>query len=269
MKSNLVSFIITFFLFVNTGYAQESPFEGTIRMAVSLDFDQWTKSLTDTGNKWYDQITKKYLEGPGGSGLTEALSNFHGKYEFVMLVKGNKCALFNSQDGSVLIVDCDKGEISITIPYAKLCRKYTVTEYQQLSASIAYDITILNDSIENLAGYQCRKVIKSGNINGKVAIYAENWYTDKITLPSCYLETFHDEGLNIVSEIKVMGSPIYTLVTEINRIEVSDENFVVPKDYETFTNLDYLQFNEKLVEAAKNKKTYTVGSKIPEVFWDY
>jgi len=269
MKSSFLSIIVTCLLFVNANYAQEKPFEGTIRFAVSLDFDQLTKNMTNTGNKLADKMMKKKIDGTDGDGTAEVLSNLHGQYEYLMQVKGNKLAMFNTQDGTLVLSDCDKGEIFITYPFAKLCLKYTVTDYQQMTSAIKYDITILHDSIKELGGYHCKKVIKSGKMNGKEVFYSESWFTDKITLPSCYLETFHDQGLAVVSEINVNGDPIYSIVTESNRIQVSDENFIIPKEYEILTKEDSSKFSKKLGDAAKNKKTYTVGSKIPEVFWDY
>ena len=61
MKSSFLSIIVTCLLFVNANYAQEKPFEGTIRFAVSLDFDQLTKNMTNTGNKLADKMMKKKI----------------------------------------------------------------------------------------------------------------------------------------------------------------------------------------------------------------
>ena len=60
------------------------------------------------------------------------------------------------------------------------------------------------------------------------------------------------------------------MVTEIDESEVSDANFVIPSDYEIFDfHKDMLRWQEKLNAAAANKKTYEVGSKIPDVLWDF
>jgi hypothetical protein len=84
------------------------------------------------------------------------------------------------------------------------------------------------------------------------------------------LEVFNrPPGLAIVENTTVMGSPIYALVTEIDRSNVSDDTFIVPADYEIFTVKNPLKFTKKLNKAAKNKKTYTVGGEIPDVFWDF
>ena len=273
MKSNLLSIIVTCLLFVNAGYAQEKPFEGIIRQAASIDFDQLIKNTNkladaNTGNKSADIMVKKSVDEQLG-GLNEVLSTINGQFESLIKVKGNKLAQFKTQDGSVLLIDCDKGEIFMTYPFAKLGLKYTITEYQQMTSAIKYDINMMQDNIQELGGYQCKKEIVSCKMNGKETSSSEYWYTDKIILPKCYLETLHLPGLVIVEETKMLGNPMYILVTEINRIEISNENFIIPKDYEILTSKDYIKFSKKLNDAAKNKKTYAVGSKIPDVFWDF
>ena len=267
MKLYLLSIIVIYLFVTNTCYAQEKYFEGTIRMAVSMDFDQLTRNTNklaeaNTGNKLADVM--KQL-----GGLNEIFSTINGQFEYFLKVKGNKVAQFNTQDGSMLLVDCDKGEITMTYPFAKLGLKYTVAEFIQLQSTCKYDINTSSDKKHELAGYKCCKAVVVGKMNGKETSNSEFWYTDKIVLPKCYLEVFHRPGFVVVEETKIMGNPVYVLVTEVNKADVSGDNFIIPEYYEIFTQKDYLKFSKKLNKAAENKKTYTVGSKIPDVFWDF
>jgi hypothetical protein len=258
---------------VNVGYAQEKPFEGSIRMAFSGDFDNVTRT-TNLLLKGYKNIR--------GS-INEVFAGINADFEYLIKVKDNKYAQFNTSDGSLTLIDCEKGELFLTYPFAKVALKYMVDEYkdmlagkiQGLPASVQADLeikteqNILQDSLLQIAEYQCKKAISSGKRKEQIVNYSEYWFTDEIVLPACFLEIFHRPGLVMLEKTMVMNNPLYVLVTEVEETEVSDDDFVIPKEYTIFTPKDYAKFSKKLNDAAKKKKTYSVGSKIPETFWDF
>ncbi len=268
MKSKLLSIMVTCLIFVSPSYAQENLFEGVIRIAASTDFDQMTRDINNinSGKKLVDIIAKSVVKLDG---INETFATVNGQFEVLMKVKGNKLVSFNTQDGSMQLFDCGKGEIISTYPFAKVALKYTIAEYLQIMTRSTFDVKIMDKNTQNLAGYKCNNAIVSTKVNGKETGFSEYWYTDSIALPPCYLEIFHRPGLAIVEETKILDQTLYLLVTEIKRIDVSNENFMIPEDYEIFTPKDNMRFIKKLNNAAKNKKSYKIGSKIPEVFWDF
>jgi hypothetical protein len=215
--------------------------------------------------------------------MNEVFAGINADFEYLIKVKENKYVQFNTSDGSIMLIDCAKGDVFFTYPFAKVALKYTVDEYkdilvgkiQGLPASLQADLeikielNILQDSVLQIAEYQCKKAISSGKRKGQVINYSEYWFTNEVVLPTCFLEIFHRPGLVMLEKTMVMNNPLYVLVTEMEETEVSDDDFVIPKDYTIFTSKDAVKFNKKLTDAAKKKKTYTVGSKIPETFWDF
>ena len=268
MKSIFLSFFFTWLILVCPSYAQENLFEGVIRVAASTDLDKLTRDINNigTGNTLADIITKSIMK-PGG--LNEVFAATNGQFEFLIKVKENKLVSFNTQDGSMTLFDCDKGEVIWTYPFAKTAIKYTVTEFRQRTSGFTYDVNISQTKSQNIGGYNCNKAIVSCKMNGQETSLSEYWYTDSIRFPPCYLETFHRPGLVIMEETKIMGTHLYLLMTEINRADVSDENFIIPEDYEILSSKDHFRLTKKLNNAAKNKKNYAVGGKIPDVFWNF
>jgi hypothetical protein len=273
MKSNLLSVIAICLLFVNVGYAQENPFEGSIRMAFSGNLDNITRMT--------NSLLKDYKDHRGG--LNEVLAGGNADFEYLIKVKDNKYVQFNTSDGSLMLVDCEKGDIFLTYPVAKMALKYTVDEYKdllvgkvpgspasvQVDLEIKIEVNILQDSLLQIAGYQCKKAISLNKMKGQVVGSSEYWFTDEIVFPTCYLELLKRPGLAMLEKTTLMNNTMYSLVTEVEETEISDDNFVLPKDYAIFTPKDYAKFSKKLNDAAKKKKTYSVGSKIPETFWDF
>jgi len=240
--------------------AKSRPFEGNIRWAVSSNFDKLTGMLNKLGESGLVET----------DGINEVFSStLSGDIEMLIKVKGNKVIHFYSTDGTTVCADCDKGEIWMAYPFAKAVYKQTLAEYKEAMSVIKFDHKIFPDSIRKIGGYQCKKAIFTGKYDGVETNNFEYWYTDELSLPKCYLEIFSRPGFTLLENSKTLDSAYYILTTEIEESKVHDANFVIPKGYEIFTPKTQEQFGKKLNDGAKNKKSYTVGSKIPDVFWDF
>jgi len=259
----LLSIIVTCLLFANAGYAQQKTFEGTVRVAFSMNFDNFISSI----NKMKKDNALPFAN--------ELMAGYNADYEIIVKVKGNKFVNFNTQNGTSSLFDCDKGEIYVTYPYAKAVIKYTAAEWQQLMAASTFKYEVLKDSVQKLGGYASTKIISTTTFNGVQNSSSEMWVANDIIFPKCYLDLSHAPagGCIMLAKMKIMSnntnSNVYCLTTEIDTSKVPDEAFIIPKNYKIFTPKDSAKALKVLNDAAKNKKTYTVGSKIPETFWDF
>lgn len=242
-------------------YGYQNNFEGTIRVAFSLNHDNLIRYLNT-------------LKDNALPFLNELMAGYNADYELIVKVKGNKFINFNTQNGSTTLFDCDKGEIYLTYPYAEVTIKYTAAEWEQTTAASTSEYKFLKDSVQEFVGYSCTKMISTTTYYGVQNSYSEMWVTNDIVFPKCYTDLAKaPQGCIMVANLKTMVNNIdsytYCCVVEIDTSAVSNEAFILPKNYKMFTPKDNLKFGKKLNDAAKNKKTYTVGSKIPDTFWDF
>jgi len=260
---NLLSIIVACMLLVNTGYAQQKPFEGTIRIAFSMNFDNFIRSI----NTMKEEKALPFAN--------ELMAGYNADYEIIAKVKGNKFVNFNTQNGTSSLFDCDKGGVYVTYPYAKVVIKYTAAEWQQAMAASTFKYDVLKDSVQKFGGYASTKTISTTTFNGVQNSSSEMWVANDIIFPQCYIDLSHAPpgGCIMLAKMKIISnnasSDVYCIVTEIDTSEVSDEAFEIPKNYKIFTPKDFRKAAKVLISAAKNKKTYAVGSKIPETFWDF
>jgi len=295
----LLSIIVICVLFVNTNYAQQKTFEGTIRAAVAMNLDNSANYVANvkanSGNKIADEKENKYLKENVQSWTNELLASMNNDYEAIFRVKGNKVIGTAGNLGGVFtIYDGDKREIYVCYGYAKTVLKYTTEEYMPLvqNPRTSHDVKILKDSVQNIDGYLCTKAITKTIYDGVVIGITEQWVTQEIMLPQYFYDVNPatakaGKGLGIKSETDIYkfeigkdgkvskaesnGNITYTYLIGVDTDEVSDKAFIIPKNYVilTPTTKGYAEVQKRLKKNAKNKKTYTIGSKIPETFWDF
>jgi len=300
MKQKLLSIIVTCLLFANAGYAQQKTFEGTIKAAVTMNIDNSVNLVANikanSGNKIADAKENKYLKDNVQSFVNELLASLNVDYEAIFKVKGNKVIAYAGNNGGVgTMYDGDKGVVYICYNYAKVAIKYTTEEFlKQIieKPRVSYDYQILKDSVQNIYGYSCYKTITAVKYDGVVINITEQWMSQEIMLPQYFYDvnpaiTSIGKGFSTISKADMYkfeigkdnkisnaesnGKFVCTFLTEVNTSEVKDKEFIIPKKYVilTPTTEGYAKLRKLLNDNAKKKKTYTVGSKIPETFWDF
>ena len=254
--------------------AEGKPFEGNVRYAITSNFDKAMKDASDkkveSGSNFLDMIANRMIKNRS-HGLQQDYAAVTGEFELIMKTKGNKIAHVRMSDGFMTLTDCDEGKIYSVWPHAKAALRYnSIDEYRSVHNRV-YETYTYKDSIREVAGYQCKRGLVIAKEWGRVTMHAEMWYTNDISLPQCFLDGFQNLGLSLYENQTLGNNPMFLFVTEIEETEISDDAFIIPADYVIFNAKDpkeRSEFSKRVNKAAKNKKTYTVGSKIPDTFWD-